>query len=205
MAGDFVIRPSEDADSAAIAAIYGHHVLHGVASFEEVPPPVDLSLHPRRFDLHRPRRGRARHRPGLASGGPRPIYAIGLPADGRGDRRQRHGGVDPPSCRARLRPGRHAQRDRLQIRRLGRYRTDAEAARTRQHDAARSLRETTMAEITGYHAHIYYDPQSTRGAAADLREAIAAAFPQMRIGAWHDEPVGPHGVAMYQVVFAVED
>ncbi len=62
-----------------------------------------------------------------------------------------------------------------------------------------------MAEITGYHAHIYYDPQSTRGAAADLREAIAAAFPQMRIGAWHDEPVGPHGVAMYQVVFAVED
>src|SRR5579883_1693794 len=41
MAGDFVIRPSEDADIAAIAAIYGHHVLHGVASFEEVPPPVE--------------------------------------------------------------------------------------------------------------------------------------------------------------------
>jgi phosphinothricin acetyltransferase len=41
MAGDFVIRPSGDADIAAIAAIYGHHVLHGVASFEEVPPPVE--------------------------------------------------------------------------------------------------------------------------------------------------------------------
>ncbi len=41
MAGDFVIRPSEDADIATIAAIYGHHVLHGVASFEEVPPPVE--------------------------------------------------------------------------------------------------------------------------------------------------------------------
>jgi phosphinothricin acetyltransferase len=39
MAGDEVtIRPSRDDDVAAIAAIYAHHVLHGVASFEEVPP-----------------------------------------------------------------------------------------------------------------------------------------------------------------------
>jgi L-amino acid N-acyltransferase YncA len=36
-----IIRPSRDDDVAAIAAIYGYHVLHGVASFEEVPPPVD--------------------------------------------------------------------------------------------------------------------------------------------------------------------
>ena len=35
------IRDSRDDDVAAIAAIYGHHVLHGVASFEEVPPSVD--------------------------------------------------------------------------------------------------------------------------------------------------------------------
>src|ERR1043166_7775927 len=35
------IRPSRDADVAAIAAIYGHHVLHGLASFEEAPPAVD--------------------------------------------------------------------------------------------------------------------------------------------------------------------
>ena len=35
-----IIRPSRDDDVAAIAAIYGHHVLHGVASFEEVPPSV---------------------------------------------------------------------------------------------------------------------------------------------------------------------
>ena len=33
-----LIRPSRDDDVAAITAIYGHHVLHGVASFEEVPP-----------------------------------------------------------------------------------------------------------------------------------------------------------------------
>lgn len=37
----FVIRPSRDEDLAAIAAIYGHHVLHGVASFEEIPPEAD--------------------------------------------------------------------------------------------------------------------------------------------------------------------
>lgn len=61
------------------------------------------------------------------------------------------------------------------------------------------------AVVEGYHAHIYYDPRRTRGAAAELRQAIAARFPGMLIGSWHDEPVGPHGVAMYQVVFAVEE
>ena len=35
---DYTIRPSRDEDVPAIAAIYRHHVLHGVASFEEVPP-----------------------------------------------------------------------------------------------------------------------------------------------------------------------
>jgi phosphinothricin acetyltransferase len=33
-----LIRLSRDEDVAAITAIYGHHVLHGVASFEEAPP-----------------------------------------------------------------------------------------------------------------------------------------------------------------------
>jgi L-amino acid N-acyltransferase YncA len=38
------IRPSQDADVAAIAAIYRHHVLHGVASFEELPPdPAEIA------------------------------------------------------------------------------------------------------------------------------------------------------------------
>lgn len=41
MAGEVIIRPSRDDDVAAIAAIYGHHVLHGIASFEEVPPSVE--------------------------------------------------------------------------------------------------------------------------------------------------------------------
>jgi L-amino acid N-acyltransferase YncA len=50
MSNDLVIRPSRDDDIAAIAAIYGHHVLHGVASFEDVPPPVE-EMARRRTDL----------------------------------------------------------------------------------------------------------------------------------------------------------
>jgi phosphinothricin acetyltransferase len=34
-----LIRPAEEGDAAALAAIYGHHVLHGFGTFEEVPPP----------------------------------------------------------------------------------------------------------------------------------------------------------------------
>jgi L-amino acid N-acyltransferase YncA len=42
MNGDgLVIRPSRDDDVDAIAAIYAHHVLNGLASFEEVPPAVE--------------------------------------------------------------------------------------------------------------------------------------------------------------------
>jgi phosphinothricin acetyltransferase len=36
-----LIRPSRDEDVATIAAIYGHHVLHGLASFEEVAPAAE--------------------------------------------------------------------------------------------------------------------------------------------------------------------
>jgi phosphinothricin acetyltransferase len=33
-----IIRAAGDADDAALATIYGHHVLHGFGTFEEVPP-----------------------------------------------------------------------------------------------------------------------------------------------------------------------
>lgn len=46
----FTIRPSSDNDLAEITAIYRHHVLHGVASFEEIPPEAD-ELASRRRDI----------------------------------------------------------------------------------------------------------------------------------------------------------
>jgi phosphinothricin acetyltransferase len=48
--GDLLIRQSRDDDIGAITAIYGHHVLHGVASFEEVPP-GETEMARRRGDL----------------------------------------------------------------------------------------------------------------------------------------------------------
>ena len=56
--------------------------------------------------------------------------------------------------------------------------------------------------ITGWHAHVYYDPAATRDAAAAVRDGIAALFPAAVLGRWHDVPVGPHTAAMYQVAFA---
>jgi aromatic ring-cleaving dioxygenase len=55
--------------------------------------------------------------------------------------------------------------------------------------------------IKDYHAHIYYDPSTTRDRAARLRERVAAAFPDAKIGRWHDELVGPHLRSMYQIAF----
>ncbi|WP_207623052.1 DOPA 4,5-dioxygenase family protein [Falsiroseomonas algicola] len=55
--------------------------------------------------------------------------------------------------------------------------------------------------ITGWHAHVYYDPAATRPVAAALRDGIAERFPAAVLGRWHDVPVGPHPTAMYQVAF----
>jgi aromatic ring-cleaving dioxygenase len=56
--------------------------------------------------------------------------------------------------------------------------------------------------ITGWHAHIYYDPAATKADAARLRERIEALFgDRVVVGRWHDEHVGPHWASMYQIAF----
>jgi len=55
--------------------------------------------------------------------------------------------------------------------------------------------------IQHYHAHVYYDPVASRDRAARLREHVAAAFPGVTLGRWHDTPVGPHPQSMYQLCF----
>lgn len=59
------------------------------------------------------------------------------------------------------------------------------------------------ARIEGYHAHVYYAPD-TRAVAERLRDGVAAGF-AARLGRWHDQPVGPHPVAMFQIAFEVEE
>ncbi len=54
--------------------------------------------------------------------------------------------------------------------------------------------------IHDYHAYIYYNAVS-RERAAQLRAWVEERFP-VRMGRWHDIPVGPHPTAMYQIAFA---
>ena len=58
------------------------------------------------------------------------------------------------------------------------------------------------AAIAAYHAHIYYDALS-RDRAARLRDWVEQRF-EVRMGRWHDVPVGPHPQAMYQIAFKAD-
>jgi aromatic ring-cleaving dioxygenase len=57
------------------------------------------------------------------------------------------------------------------------------------------------AAISEYHAHIYYDPPTTRDRAERLRARVAEEFPGAKLGRWHDELVGPHPQSMFQIAF----
>ena len=59
-----------------------------------------------------------------------------------------------------------------------------------------------MSSITGYHAHVYFGPESREQARA-LCEAAANTF-GLSVGRMHDGPVGPHPRPSCQLAFATE-
>lgn len=66
---------------------------------------------------------------------------------------------------------------------------------------SKKTRVSDPSAIAEYHAHVYYDPQTTRDRAERLRARVAAEFPRAKLGRWHDELVGPHTQSMYQIAF----
>src|ERR1700733_7277441 len=60
-----------------------------------------------------------------------------------------------------------------------------------------SAPQVDPARITDYHMHVYFDPES-RERAALLRQWVEERF-TVRMGRWHDVPVGPQVAAIYQI------
>jgi aromatic ring-cleaving dioxygenase len=64
--------------------------------------------------------------------------------------------------------------------------------------------ENQSPRIDGYHAHVYYDPSTTRPTAEKLAETVSQKF-AVEIGGFFDEPVGPHPVANLAIFFPVTE
>ena len=57
--------------------------------------------------------------------------------------------------------------------------------------------------VHGYHAHVYYDTASFP-VAAKLHETLAATFP-IELGRFSGDPVGPHPVSQFQIIFTAAE
>jgi len=60
-----------------------------------------------------------------------------------------------------------------------------------------------MTELKGYHAHVYYNPE-TRPAAEKLRATLIDKF-IVEPGAFSDAPIGPHPISQFNVTFEIPE
>jgi aromatic ring-cleaving dioxygenase len=61
-----------------------------------------------------------------------------------------------------------------------------------------------VAEITSWHAHVYFDAE-TRDSAFAFREVVSGHFGlRAVIGRFHERPVGPHPMWSFQLAFEPE-
>ena len=60
-----------------------------------------------------------------------------------------------------------------------------------------------MTDVTGYHAHVYFDA-ATRPVAERLRDTIAGRF-AVELGGFSVEPRGPHPISQFNVIFQIEE
>ncbi len=58
-------------------------------------------------------------------------------------------------------------------------------------------------DISGFHAHVYYQDDETREIATQIRTHAEANF-DVVMGRWRDQPVGPHPRPMFQIAFQPE-
>jgi DOPA 4,5-dioxygenase len=58
---------------------------------------------------------------------------------------------------------------------------------------------TGSPQVHGYHVHVYYD-QGTLPVATRLREQLASNFP-VQAGRLSDDPMGPHPISQFAVIF----
>ncbi len=56
-----------------------------------------------------------------------------------------------------------------------------------------------MNTIVGFHAHIYFDPE-TQSTATELRNEVGHQF-AVQLGRVHSMPIGPHSKGMFQIAF----
>jgi len=60
-----------------------------------------------------------------------------------------------------------------------------------------------MPGLKGYHAHVYYD-RATRPVAERLHVTILGLF-AVKPGAFSDEPIGPHPISQFSVIFETDE